>query len=107
MCTAVYNFPPTSPDLFYYAIAGAMLVRSAAQGLLSNATDPNGDAISIASYTLPANGFLRLNLNTGSFSFTPTAGYVGSDSFTFNLQDGSAQQLVATTVTLDIREQRA
>lgn len=105
--TAVFNFPPVSPDLFYWVIAGIALVRSPAQGLLSNATDPNGDAVSIASYSPPANGVLKLNLNTCAFNFTPAAGYVGTVDFTFNLQDAGAQQLLATTVTLDIRERRA
>lgn len=104
-CTVI-NRPPASPDLFYYVIAGAPLVRSAAQGLLSKATDPDGDAVSINGYTSPAHGLLSgVNLNTGAFSFTPTAGYVGTDSFTFNLKDARGQN-VLVTVTLDIREQQ-
>ena len=43
----------------------------------------------------PSHGTLTLNTN-GSFSYTPTAGYDGPDSFTYKVNDGSLDSDVAT-----------
>jgi hypothetical protein len=38
----------------------------------------------------------------GTFSYTPTAGYVGADSFTYTANDGTADSNVATvSLTVD------
>ena len=38
---------------------------------------------------------MTLNAN-GSFTYTPTAGYYGADSFTYKANDGTADSNVAT-----------
>jgi VCBS repeat-containing protein len=43
----------------------------------------------------PSHGILVLNLN-GSFTYTPTPGYSGADSFTYHANDGQADSNVAT-----------
>src|SRR5205085_22121 len=43
----------------------------------------------------PAHGTLALNAD-GSFTYTPTANYNGSDSFTYKANDGSLSGNVAT-----------
>jgi hypothetical protein len=43
----------------------------------------------------PAHGVLSLTAN-GSFSYTPAAGYSGTDSFTYKVDDGSADSNIAT-----------
>ena len=40
--------------------------------------------------TGPAHGTLTLNAD-GSFTYTPTAGYTGTDSFTYKANDGTAR----------------
>jgi hypothetical protein len=48
-----------------------------------------------------SHGFLILNSN-GSFSFTPTANYIGNDSFTYTANNGISSSNVATvTITVN------
>jgi VCBS repeat-containing protein len=72
-----------------------------APGLLGNDTDANGDALSAALVSGPSHGTLALNAD-GSFTFTPAAGYTGSDSFTYQASDGQLSSPVAT-VSLTVR----
>ena len=75
----------------------------AAPGVLANDTDPNGDALTAVLVTNPAHGTLTLNAD-GSFTYTPTGGYTGPDSFIYRARDASnnlsADTNVALTVTL-------
>lgn len=59
-------------------------------GLLRNDVDANGDPLTAALETPPAHGTLNLNAD-GTFSYTPTAGYFGADSFTYRVSDGTLQ----------------
>ncbi|MEQ1871678.1 MAG: Ig-like domain-containing protein, partial [Vicinamibacterales bacterium] len=52
------------------------------------ATDANGDAVTFSLGTLPTNGVVTLtNPSTGAFTFTPTVGFVGVQTFTFTATD--------------------
>ena len=62
----------------------------AAAGVLANDTDADRDPLTAVVATRPAHGTLTLNAN-GSFTYTPAAGYVGTDSFTYMANDGAAQ----------------
>ena len=62
--------------------------------LLDNDTDPNGDTLTITSFTQPAHG--TLTLTGGVFTYTPVAGYTGSDSFTYTISDGHGGTSTAT-----------
>jgi hypothetical protein len=66
-------------------------------GLLTGATDPQGQAMAVNSvdgssytpgsaFTLPSGGQVIINSN-GSFVYTPAADYVGTDNFTYTLAD--------------------
>jgi VCBS repeat-containing protein len=68
--------------------------------VLANDSDPDGDALSAVQIAGPAHGTLALAAN-GTFSYTPTSGYVGSDSFTYKASDGIAQS-ATTTVSLNV-----
>ena len=46
-------------------------------------------AATITASTQPAHGTLTLNATDGSFVYTPTSGYVGSDSFTYTISNGN------------------
>ncbi len=94
------NDPPTAvADA--YTLAENTTLNVAAPGILANDSDQEGDPLTAMLDTLPANGALTLNAN-GSFSYTPNAGYNGSDSFTYFANDGSANSPLAATVTLTI-----
>lgn len=72
----------------------------AAPGVLANDSDPNGGALSAVKAGDPSHGTLALNAN-GSFTYTPAAGYVGGDSFSYRASDG-AEQSEVTTVTITV-----
>ena len=73
-----------------------------APGVLGNDSDIDGDSLTAVLQSGPLNGALALNAD-GSFSYTPSVDYLGTDTFTYVANDGSAQSSVAT-VTLTIHE---
>jgi hypothetical protein len=59
-----------------------------AAGVLANDTDADGDVLTAALVLSPSHGVVALQPD-GSFLYTPTVGYVGSDSFTYQAGDGT------------------
>jgi hypothetical protein len=63
-------------------------------------SDPDGDALSVALATGPANGSVVLQID-GSFSYTPDMGFSGMDTFVYQLADGNGGTDLATaTITV-------
>jgi hypothetical protein len=83
-----------------YTIGSAQPLTIAAPGVLANDTDINSDALTAIKVTDPVNGTVVLNSN-GSFTYTPNAGFDGTDSFTYKANDGFADSSPAT-VTIDV-----
>ncbi len=55
--------------------------------VLDNDTDPNiADVLTVTDFTQAANGVVELNAD-GSFTYTPTTGYSGTDTFTYTISD--------------------
>lgn len=54
--------------------------------VLSNDSDPEGDTLSLDSFTEPLNGSITLNQD-GSFTYTPAKNLTGQDSFTYTIVD--------------------
>ena len=75
-----------------------MLTINAAQGLLANDTDSDADLLtaSVVSGHNVQHGTLVIQ-GTGSFVYTPTTGYVGSDTFRYQITDG------VTTTQADVQ----
>src|SRR5206468_1110337 len=71
------------------------LTVDAASGLLAQATDIDGDPLTAVLVSGPSHGTLGLN-SDGSFSYTPAANYNGSDSFVYEINDGTADSNLAT-----------
>ena len=99
----VTNLPPaTNPDS-YSVVQDRSLVVAAA-GVLANDSDPESQPLSVATprpVSGPSHGTLTLNAD-GSFTYTPDAGYIGPDAFTYRATDGfttSADTTVTITVT--------
>lgn len=67
----------------------------AAPGVLGNDSDVDGDVLTAAVLTGPVNGSLTLNAD-GSFTYTPDAGFAGTDSFTYTVSDGNGGTASAT-----------
>ena len=63
--------------------------------MLANDTDLDGDTLTAALVTNVIHGSLTLNAN-GGFTYTPSAGYSGPDSFTYRANDGTSNSNVAT-----------
>ena len=74
----------------------------AAPGVLGNDTDADGDPLTTTGVTQPAHGQVTLSAN-GSFTYTPTAGYSGTDTFTYRANDGKVSSAPAT-VTISVSD---
>lgn len=93
------NSPPSATD-DSYSMNQDTTLNVAAAGVLSNDSDPDNDTLSAVLVIGAAHGTVALNAD-GSFSYTPAAHYIGSDSFTYKANDGAADSNVATvTITV-------
>jgi hypothetical protein len=88
------NTPPVAQDDAYAMDAGSVLTVPA-PGVLGNDTDADLDILSATLSTGPANGVLSLQSN-GSFSYTPANGFAGTDTFTYQANDGLTNSAAAT-----------
>ncbi len=64
------------------------ITENASLGGAVGAHDPDGDALFCTVSEGPANGTCELDPNTGDFTYTPVAGFSGTDSFTVLIDDG-------------------
>ncbi|MCM8570640.1 Ig-like domain-containing protein [Gramella jeungdoensis] len=94
------NQAPTAVADSYATGFETTLTVSAANGVLSNDTDPDGDALTAQLQTDVSNGSLNLD-GDGSFTYTPDTGFSGEDSFTYLATDGELSSNVAT-VTINV-----
>lgn len=95
--TAQANQAPVAvPDS--YSVNQNTLLQVAAAGVLENDLDPPANAMLAVLDSPPSHGTLTLNSN-GSFTYLPTSGYTGPDSFTYHATDGL---LDSSTVTVSI-----
>ncbi|OYV82260.1 MAG: hypothetical protein B7Z73_17220, partial [Planctomycetia bacterium 21-64-5] len=79
----VTNEPPDAFNDQYYLPTGQTFTTTAANGVLANDSDADGDTLTARLVTGPSHGSLTLN-SDGSFSYTPDTGWVGFDSFTYD-----------------------
>ena len=95
------NDAPVADDDFYSINEDASLVEPA-DGVLLNDADVDGDSITAVLVSGPSHA-ASFTLNAdGSFSYTPEANWNGSDSFTYQANDGSVGSNVATvTITVN------
>ncbi|UKP00603.1 Ig-like domain-containing protein [Nostoc sp. UHCC 0870] len=89
------NDPPVAVNDSYSTEAGQQLVVAAANGVLSNDTDAQSDPLTAAVVQAPSNGSVTLNPD-GSFAYTPNAGFIGTDSFTYLANDTKVNSAPAT-----------
>ena len=94
------NTAPVAVNDAYSTPQDTPLVISIAQGVLDNDYDPDGDTLSANPVTQPSHGDLVLE-EDGSFTYTPDAGFIGVDSFTYEANDGTDVSNTATvTITV-------
>jgi len=85
-----------------YSTSEDAVLNQAAPGVLKNVTDIDGDPLTAVLVSNVSHGTLVLNAN-GSFTYTPAAGFTGSDSFTCKANDGAADSSVFT-VTVEVTQ---
>ncbi|MGB7709757.1 MAG: DUF4347 domain-containing protein, partial [Microcoleus sp.] len=96
---SVNNFP-VAVNESYTVVHDKVLSVTSPQGVLSNDTDANsGDTLSAAVVTGPTKGTLSLNPN-GNFTYTPDAGFVGIDTFTYSVSDGGDSGTATATINV-------
>ncbi|MBA3553579.1 MAG: Ig-like domain repeat protein [Gemmatimonadales bacterium] len=97
------NNPPVASAESYAVPANFFIAPAAAQGVLANDSDADGDVLRAAlDGPGTSNGELIMNLNgDGGFIYTPNSGFIGTDSFTYHATDGFANS-ATVTVTLQV-----
>jgi hypothetical protein len=68
---------------------------AATLNVLGNDTDPNGDPLSVQSFTQPTNGTVTQGTD-GKLVYTPKAGFTGTDTFTYTVSDGKGGTATGT-----------
>lgn len=69
--------------------------------LLTNDFDREGAQLSVAAYDPPTSGTLTLDPD-GTFTYTPNAGFVGTDTFTYLAFDGTLDSAYAAVVRVAV-----
>jgi len=85
------NSAPVANDDSYSTSEDSQLTGD----VLSNDTDVDHNALTAVKLSDPSNGTLTFNAD-GSFTYTPSANFFGTDSFTYKANDSSADSTVAT-----------
>ena len=67
---------------------------------LANDNDPDGDPLRLTALTLPIEGQITLEPD-GGVAYTPPAGYSGTDSFTYQVTDGTATSEAEVRVSVE------
>ncbi|KAA0073136.1 tandem-95 repeat protein, partial [Mycolicibacterium sp. P9-64] len=99
--TAVNDAPVATNDNFTTGEDGPLTVGAAA-GVLGNDTDIDSSTLTVVNpgTTTTAHGSVVLNVD-GSFTYSPTANFFGTDSFTYRATDGTTVSDLATvTITI-------
>lgn len=68
--------------------------------LVGNDTDIDGDSLTVDSFTQPTNGVVTNN-GDGTVTYTPEAGFFGSDSFTYTVTDGNLTDSATVQITVN------
>ncbi|HIK14585.1 MAG TPA: tandem-95 repeat protein, partial [Leptolyngbyaceae cyanobacterium M33_DOE_097] len=86
--TVVNQAPIAGLDNFNTARNQTLTVT--APGVRANDSDPNGDPLTLSLSVNAANGVVSNFNSDGSFTYVPTAGFIGTDSFLYTVSDGLA-----------------
>ncbi|HEX9822235.1 MAG TPA: Ig-like domain-containing protein, partial [Methylomirabilota bacterium] len=91
-------FPPLAQDDFAVTQRDTPVTIA----VLANDSDPDGDPLTVTAVTDPAHGS-AVNNGDGTVTYTPDAGFVGSDSFEYTISDG-AGGADSATVSVTVEE---
>jgi len=96
----VNDQPVAANDSYNLGEDMILSLASAANGVLANDSDLDGDPLTAVLVSGTTHGTLALQPD-GRFTYTPAANYNGPDSFTYKANDGTADSGVAT-VSLNV-----
>ncbi len=99
--TVTVMSPPNRPPVARNDAATTAANTPVAVAVLANDFDPDGDALAVTVTGPPANGSAVVGGN-GSITYTPRAGFTGTDTVTYAVDDGrggTATASVTITVT--------
>ena len=88
------NIRPVAYDDAYVSVKDQILAVPA-PGVLANDADENPAAMTVRLMSAPSNGRLTL-FTDGSFEYVPHSGFIGSDSFSYQVNDGVFDSNAAT-----------
>ena len=88
--------PPIAVNDYYTARGNAEVITTAANGIFANDTPNSGRMVST---TPPSHGSLALQAD-GSFTYIPTTGFVGNDTFTYILANSAGNSTATVTFNL-------
>jgi VCBS repeat-containing protein len=94
---ASINDAPTAVADDYSVAEDGKLNVSAAQGVLANDSDVEGNSLAALLVSPPSRGTLILNAD-GSFIYTPDANFFGDDTFTYRANDGKPSSPATVTI---------
>ena len=86
---------PIAVNDAYNCIGNVGITLNAAEGVLANDVSPDETAMTVAILANGAHGTATLSTD-GSFTYNPTVGYSGNDSFTYTLTNASGKTDTAT-----------
>ena len=90
------NNPPVAVNDTAEVISGSSVVIN----VLTNDSDPDGDSLTLDSLTAPSHGVAVANGN--SVNYTSSAGFIGTDTFEYTINDGNNHTDTANiTVTIN------
>jgi hypothetical protein len=92
--------PVGTPD--HYAVATGDTLSIAAPGFLANDIDLDGEALTAVSIQDNVDHGVLAAFANGSFTYTPTPGFVGTDSFAYRMRDASNNFSDPVLVTIDV-----
>ncbi len=89
---------PTAADDTYTVNEDSVLSVTVANGVLANDSDPDG-TLSASLSVSPSHGAVTLNAD-GSFTYTPSANFAGTDQFGYTVTDGTNSSTAQATITV-------
>lgn len=96
---SVNTAPVAAADTASTPIAHAVAIT-----VLANDTDADSDPLTPAVATQPSHGSAVANAD-GTITYTPAAGYAGSDSFSYTVSDGRGGTSAGATVSMSVVNQ--
>jgi hypothetical protein len=97
------NNAPDAIGESYSTGFGKALIVNGVLGLLANDSDPDNDPISVTGFAIAENGDFRVSAD-GSFTYTPNAGFSGTETLFYRVSDGFAETEATVSIVVEADE---